>query len=113
MDLNERLRNLVRPTWRGDETFERFTAVSNASATALTVPDTATGCTFVSRDPTDTTGIYILPTGNSLSGPRILIDGGASAERRFYMSFKAGSAPPLHILGETSTQDVDVFYHYD
>lgn len=111
--LNERMLAQTRPTWRGDEQSEQFTGVSNTVAQALTIPTGCTGITVVPRDPGTPEALYILPTGSTAGGPRLVLDGGPSARREFYMAV-ANPPPPVHLLAEViTTVDADVFYHFD
>lgn len=112
MGVNERLRAQARPVW-GSETSEQLTDVSNLGTTGLTIPSGCTGITVSSRDPANATALYILPTGNNIAGPRIVLDGGGSARRSFYMAI--GPTPPdLFLLAENAAgADADIFYHFD
>lgn len=112
--LNERALNQIRPVWRGDEQTEQFADVSDTVAQILTIPTECTGITVVSRDPVNSTALFILPTGSTAAGPRIILDGGSSARRRHYMAVDLANPPPVHLLAEViAGADADVFYHFD
>lgn len=110
--INERMRAQVRPVW-GAETSQQFDDVSDTVAQILTIPPTCTGLTVSLRDPTIASSLYILPTGSSATGPRLVLADGASAPLSHYMAL-SGSPPAIHLLSEQATgADADVFYHFD